>query len=60
MSPRKMLVDLSDRSEGGALLTPAPELRGENLPPNSVGSLEDQFNNLSADFADRRDLPTTF
>ncbi|KAK1761248.1 hypothetical protein QBC47DRAFT_419655 [Echria macrotheca] len=40
------------------LLSGAPERRGENLAPHGVGSLEDQFKNLSARAPERHDMPT--
>jgi hypothetical protein len=46
-SPSKTSVVSSDQSDGGALLTPAPETHRENFPPASVSSLEDQFKNNS-------------
>ncbi|KAK5660635.1 hypothetical protein OQA88_11997 [Cercophora sp. LCS_1] len=59
VSPSK---NLADRNDGGALLVPAPEKRGENLPPSNVGSLEDQFKNMniSVDSSDRLDLSRPF
>lgn len=51
---------ISDRSDGGAMLTsPPPERRSENLPPGALGSLEDQFKNISIG-SERRDLSTLF
>jgi hypothetical protein len=54
-------ADVHDLSEnGGALLSNAPEKRGENCPPGGVSSLEDQFKHLTADVAGRRDLASAF
>jgi len=51
---------ISDRSDGGAMLTsPPPERRSENLPPGALGSLEDQFKNISIG-SDRHDLSAPF
>ncbi|KAK0612830.1 hypothetical protein B0T17DRAFT_385440 [Bombardia bombarda] len=52
--------DYNEFGEGGVLLTPATEKRGENRPPKSVSSLEDQFKNISAKGSDHRDLTPTF
>lgn len=51
--------ELSDN--GGALLSPVPEKRGENCPPTpGVSSLEDQFKHLNIDVAGRRNLGAPF
>jgi len=59
-SPGKASLDFSDRSDGGALLTPTLENRRENLPLNSVSSLEDQFKNIPVASLDRHDMPGPF
>jgi len=60
-SPGKVSVDFSDRSDGGALITPAPDsLHRENLPPHPVFSLEDQFKNISVNSTDRHEIPGHF
>lgn len=58
-SPEKMPGDL-EFSDGGALLTLAPEMRRENLPLHNVGSLEDQFKNITLDASERRDLNAVY
>ena len=50
-------IDLKD---GGALLSPIPEKKGENRPPNGEGSLEEQFRTVvSTGLADRGNLSST-
>jgi len=58
-SPAKTSLLSSDQSDGGALLTPAPENRRENFPPVSVSSLEDQFKNISISSSTRH-IPGPF
>jgi hypothetical protein len=42
-SPGKLsLSDVNDLSDGGVMLSPVADKRGENRPP-TAGSLEDQF-----------------
>lgn len=61
VSPGKASMEFSDRIDGGVILTPATtENRSENLRPGAVGSLEDQFKNLSVGVSERRDLPAPF
>ncbi|KAK0704774.1 hypothetical protein B0H67DRAFT_613345 [Lasiosphaeris hirsuta] len=58
-SPEKMSGEL-EFGDGGALLTLGPETRRENLPPHNVGSLEDQFKNITLDASERRDLNAVY
>lgn len=46
----------NDCSDGGALLTPIPEKRGENRPLQHVSSLDDQFKNVTIEASDRRNV----
>lgn len=46
----------NDCSDGGAMLTPVPEKRGENRPLQHVSSLEDQFKNMTIEASDRRNI----
>ena len=56
----KASSEYHDIMEGGAMLTPAPEERGENRPPHAVSALDDQFKNLALDASERHDLATGF
>jgi len=61
VAPEKGSPDISDRSDGGVALVPAPEKCGENRPPKAVNSLDDQFKNLSLGAPpNRHDLTPTF
>ncbi|KAK0651507.1 hypothetical protein B0T16DRAFT_80895 [Cercophora newfieldiana] len=57
VSPGKVSADFNERTDGGVLLTPAPEIRRENFPLNNVSSLEDQFKNISIGSSDRHTMP---
>ncbi|KAH7635631.1 hypothetical protein B0T09DRAFT_379424 [Sordaria sp. MPI-SDFR-AT-0083] len=46
----------NDCSDGGAMLTPVPEKRGENRPLQHVSSLDDQFKNVTIEASDRRNM----
>ncbi|KAK3320702.1 hypothetical protein B0T19DRAFT_444525 [Cercophora scortea] len=59
-SPGKLSSDFNDLSDGGVLLTPGLAKHGENRPPATAGSLEDQFKNIALDVSDRRDLMPAF
>lgn len=56
VSPSKASsIDFNDHPDGGVLLGPTTEARRENFPLSGVGSLEDQFGNISVGSSDRRD-----
>ncbi|KAK3392255.1 hypothetical protein B0T20DRAFT_487738 [Sordaria brevicollis] len=46
----------NDCSDGGAMLAPVPEKRGENRPLQHVSSLDDQFKNMTMEASDRRNI----
>ncbi|KAK3387456.1 hypothetical protein B0H63DRAFT_558964 [Podospora didyma] len=56
----KASSEYQDIMDGGVLLTPAPEKRGENCPPQAVSALDDQFKNLALDASERHDLAAGF